>query len=302
MTRGRACVGKQGAGDGMAQAAQRRGSTSSTLSTGEFTLCARFGAYGRGVSGVVEQRAAVFSSRPQAVEVFQAGAWWPGELLGWRHDESGACQVEVRVVLDGRAESAWMDLSDLRLPERRLSVAPGPTLPVDAEPALSSPGGAVLRDVSAPVDLSETVSLPMICERSPNHPAGGRRRAAETGDLPELDRATAASGTAATTAPAASTGAASPARGRHRAPVDPGRHRRADTGFLTVVPGDEHLAAPSRPATGRADRTESISPVRRRETWTAPDGEAESLTRPMRLSDYEANSRRPRVTGSVAGA
>lgn len=301
MTRGRAGVDGQGSGDVMAQAAQPRGSTSSTLSTGAFTLCAHLGAYGRGVSGVVEQRAAVFSSRPQAVEVFQAGAWWPGELLGWRHDESGACQVEVRVVLDGRAESAWMDLSALRLPERRLSVAPGPSLPVAAERALPR-AGAVLRDVSAPVDLSETVSLPMIRERSPNHPAGGRRRAAETGTLPVVDAATVASGTAATTATAASTGTATPARGRHRAPADPGRHRRADTGFLAVVPGDEHVAAPSRPATGRADRTESIPPVRRRETWTAPDGEAELLTRPMRLSDYEANSRRPRVTGSVAGA
>ena len=285
----------------MAQAAQRRGSTSSTLSTGAFTLCARPGAYGRAVSGVMEQRAAVFSSRPQAVEVFQAGAWWPGELLGWRHDESGACQVEVRVVLDGRAESAWMDLSALRLPERRLSVAPGSSLPVAAERALPRVG-AVLRDVSAPVDLSETVSLPMIRERSPNHPAGGRRRAAETGTLPVVDGATVVSGTAATTATAASTGTAMPTRGRHRAPADPGRHRRADTGFLAVVPGDEHVAAPSRPAASRADRTESIPLVGRRDSWTAADDEAELLTRPMRLTDYETNSRRPRVTGSFAGA
>jgi hypothetical protein len=33
----------------------------------------------------------------------------------------------------------------------------------------------------------------------------------------------------------------------------------------------------------------------------APDvDEPDLLTRPMRLSDYEANSRRPRVNGSVA--
>jgi hypothetical protein len=289
MTVGRPCADGQNSGVVMAQAAQRRASTSSTLSTGAFTLCTRFSAYGRGVSGVVDQRAAVFSSRPQAVEVFQAGAWWPGELLGWRHDASGACQVQVRVVLGGREESAWMDLSTLRLPERRLSVAPGPSLPVDAERVLPR-GGAVLRDVSAPADLSATVSLPMIRERSPNHPAGGRRRAAETGAMPAV---------AGGGVPAEAT--ASPARGRHRAPADPGRHRTADTGFLTVVPGDEPAAAPARPSAGRAGRTESLPPVRRRESWTVPDvDEPDLLTRPMRLSDYEANSRRPRVNGSVA--
>lgn len=271
----------------MAQAAQRRPPTSSTLSAGAFTLCTRSGAYGRGVSSVVEQRAAVFSSRPQAVEVFQAGAWWPGELLGWRHDESGACQVQVRVVLGGRAESAWTDLTTLRLPERRLSVAPGPSLPEAADRAPSR-SSANLRDVSASADLSATVSLPMLRERSPHHPAGGRRRAPETGALPVA------------AAPGGVVDA--PARGRHRAPADPGRHRRADTGFLAVVPGEEHAAAPARPAANRADRTESIPPVRSSESWAASDEDPELLTRPMRLSDYESNSRRPRLNGSLAGS
>lgn len=224
------------------------------------------------------------------MEVFQAGAWWPGELLGWRHDESGACQVQVRVVLGGRAESAWMDLSTLRLPERRLSVAPGPSLPVDAARPPSR-SGATLRDVSAPVDLSATVSLPMIRERSANHPAGGRRRAPETGAVPVMDGAR-----TAVEAPA------SPSRGRHRAPADPGRHRRADTGFLAVVPGEEHVAAPGRPAVNHADRTQSIPPVRVRESWSALDEEPELLTRPMRLSDHETSSRRPRLNGSLAGS
>jgi hypothetical protein len=239
----------------------------------------------------LEQRAAVFTTRPQAVEVFQSGAWWPGELLGWRHDESGACQVEVRVVLGESAESAWTDLAALRLPERRLSVASGPSLPADAE-RVTARGGAVLRDVSAPVDLSATVSLPMIRERSPNHPAGGgRRRAAETGAMPAVPGGG---------SPVQS--AAEPARGRHRAPADPGRHRKADTGLLTVVSGEKPDAEPARPSVRREARTESIPPVRLRETWTAiDDDEPELLTRPMRLSDHQANSRRPRVDGSYAG-
>lgn len=243
----------------------------------------------------MEQRAAVFSSRPQAVEVFQSGAWWPGELLGWRHDASGACQVQVRVVLGGREEAAWTDLSTLRLPERRLSVASGPSLPADAERDTSRTG-AVLRDVSAPADPSATVSLPMIRERSPNHPAGGRRRAPETGAMPAV------SGQVQSVEPVTSTTSpASTVRGRHRAPADPGRHRRADTGFLAVVPGDDAPAVSARPAASTAARAESIPPVRRRDSWTAPEGhESDLLTRPMRLSDYEAASRRPRVHGSTA--
>jgi hypothetical protein len=276
-----------------AQASQGRAPTSSTLSTGAFTLCTHSAAYGRDVSGALEQRAAVFTSRPQAVEVFQSGAWWPGELLGWRHDESGACQVQVRVVLGGRAEAAWTDLTGLRLPERRLSVASGPSLAADAE-RIPSRGAAVLRDVSAPADLSTTVSLPMIRERSPNHPAGGggRRRAAETGAMPVVP----GGGTPAQAG-------ALPARGRHRAPADPGRHRKADTGLLAVVPGDQPDAGHARPSESRAARTQSIPPVRRRETWTAPENvEPDLLTRPMRLSDHQANSRRPPVDGSYAGA
>ena len=69
-------------------------------------------AYGRHVSGAMENRAAVFTSQPQAVEVYQAGAWWAGELLGWRHDADGSCQVWVRVVLGGVEETAWTDLDD----------------------------------------------------------------------------------------------------------------------------------------------------------------------------------------------
>lgn len=276
----------------------RRG-PSFTTSRGEFVnpqygrvhpACS-FWTYGRRVSGVSEQRAAVFSSRPQAVEVFQSGAWWPGELLGWRHDESGACQVQVRVVLDGRGESAWTDLTALRLPERRLGGAPGPSLASNVERVVSR-GGTLLRDVSGPADLSATVSLPMIRERSPHHPAGGRRRAPETGATPAVsgaDRSVAA--------------AAPPVRGRHRAPEDPGRHRGADTGLLTVVSGDAPAAAPPRSAGSRAVQTGNVLPVRPWESWPAPDeDEPELLTRPMRLSDYQRNSRRPRVDGSLAGA
>jgi hypothetical protein len=112
---------------------QRRPPTSSTLSVGAFTLCRGSDAYGRRVSGAMENRAAVFTSKPQAVEVYQAGAWWAGELLGWRHAADGSCQVWVRVVLGGVEETAWTDLETLRLPERHLAMAPEPASAARAE-------------------------------------------------------------------------------------------------------------------------------------------------------------------------
>ena len=242
---------------------QRGAPTSSTLSTGAFTFCCHSTAYGRRVSGATEDRAAVFTTRPQAVEVYQAGAWWSGELLGWRHDADGSCQVWVRVVLGGIEESAWTDLASLRLPERHLSVAPpsaasSPYAPATQEMSLSRhPAG---RRVAATSGVpSATAGLSMVRDfsvvpngspavrtggrrRAPDEtaaPSGGRRRAPEVvapGSVPggrrrapEAAPASAASTTASGPAPAA-------ALGRHRAPVaDAGRHRTADTGLFSRV-------------------------------------------------------------------
>ena len=70
----------------------------------------------------------------------------PGELLGWRHDADGSCQVWVRVVLGGVEETAWTDLATLRLPERHLSVArprgaPRPGDPGDVRGPRTRPAG-----------------------------------------------------------------------------------------------------------------------------------------------------------------
>jgi hypothetical protein len=68
-----------------------------------------------------------FAGQPQPVEVFHAGRWFPGELLGWRHDEAGSCRVRVRCVVGGLRHTAWTDLAHLRLP------TPGPTPEVEAD-------------------------------------------------------------------------------------------------------------------------------------------------------------------------
>src|SRR5687767_3890044 len=82
------------------------------------------------VSGPSPSRAAVFTSSPQSVEIYERGAWWPGSMLGWRHDSTGSCQAWVRVEFAGVVEDAWVDLTLLRLPEscdeRHLALAREP--------------------------------------------------------------------------------------------------------------------------------------------------------------------------------
>jgi hypothetical protein len=250
----------------------------------------------------MENRAAVFTSQPQAVEVYQSGAWWPGELLGWRHDLDGSCQVWVRVVLGGVEESAWTDLSALRLPERHLAVAP--VASVEAAPVTrEAPATRVMPAApGAPGDrdLGETAILPLVRDLAVTparaaadvHRAGGRRRAPETGPLGIVSAND--SSFAGPAAPAIAT------RGRHRAPADPGRHRAADTGMLPAISeGSSGGACRPAPRTARAEEKLSAAP---RDPWsTAVDPEPELLTRPMRLSDLAPHSRRPRVDGSLAG-
>src|SRR3712207_6536695 len=55
-----------------------------------------------------------FVGDPQPVEVFHAGAWLPGELLGWRFDDAGTCRVRVRCVVGGLRHTAWTYLTHLR--------------------------------------------------------------------------------------------------------------------------------------------------------------------------------------------
>ncbi|WP_155858953.1 hypothetical protein [Candidatus Blastococcus massiliensis] len=260
----------------------------------------------------MESRAAVFTSSPQAVEVYQAGAWWSGELLGWRHDASGACEVWVRVVVGGVEESAWTDLADLRLPERHLAVAPRLGA-ADSRVQQELPTGqavAVLRGTSRSGDASQTAALPMIRDMAPaagrasgSVRSGGRRRAPEDGDIQLVSAAT-------VPVPA----------GRHRAPDDEGRHRAADTGVVgradefrlasvdtqavpeprrPVRPAGGGWSAPSAPSARPSRAEESIG--RSEVCGGRGDAEPDLLTRPMRLSDHVPHARRPRLDGSLSG-
>jgi hypothetical protein len=235
----------------------------------------------------MENRAAVFTSSSQDVEVHQAGAWWSGSLLGWRHEPDGSCQVWVRAVVAGIERTAWTDLVDVRLPER-------PTL--HSVPPVAVHGSADSQQDA----LTSTISLFAVRDGAPQdvagpatvvggHRPGGRRRAPEAPDVPARG--------ALRTEPSAT----SP--GRHRAPaaedaVVPGRHRAADTGVFPAVPAErpvdrtedrtaERAAVPARPrrtddAWGSAESTGRLVPVLPEPGGPADD--SEFFTRPLRLA------------------
>lgn len=276
----------------------------------------------------MENRAAVFTSEPQAVEVYQAGAWWAGELLGWRHAADGSCQVWVRVVLGGVEETAWTDLSTLRLPESRPAARPERHLTMAPDTATAA---AVARERSVArhpssrrehaLDASATAHLPAVRDlsvvpsgppaatggrrRAPEVPApnaGGRRRAPEEPQVSTGGRRRAPEG--------AETAASTPSvLGRHRAAGTKGRHM-ADTGLLPAITDEAPAPRPAgrraAPSTAEHHRVLPLVRSARAEEasgeWSPPAGlESELLTRPMRLSDHAPHSRRPRVDGSLSG-
>jgi hypothetical protein len=159
------------------------------------------------VSAIPGSRPAVFTQHSQHCEVFVEGAWWPGSLLGWRHDGQGACQVWVRVTVAGVDRETWTDLVGVRLPETR----PAPPLVPDGDIGpFASLGEELLPGASAVplLSLSEAAAREQrVAGVLPaSAPVAGRRR--HGADVTAEQ-------------PAVPVGAAA---GRHRA----GRHRAAD--------------------------------------------------------------------------
>jgi hypothetical protein len=249
----------------------------------------------------MENRAAVFTSSPQDVEVYRDGAWWAGSLLGWRHDSAGACQVWVRAAVRGVDETSWLPLDLLRLPEpaaqRHLSLVGAPAAQTD-DAALTGTMAAI-RAVPAPrartrpgadgrIDPTATTGMPVVRDLPERRSApaasdrpGGRRRAPEP---PTVEHG------------AVVTAAGSASAGRHRAAAptsataaaSAGRHRAVDTGVLPVVRDD----AP-------APLTEL--PRRRTPVPRADEPDSHLLTRPMRLTDAVAGRIPQPRRGSVSG-
>jgi hypothetical protein len=243
----------------------------------------------------MENRAAVFTSSSQDVEVHLAGAWWSGSLLGWRHVPDGSCQVWVQAVVAGVERSTWTDLVDVRLPERP-ALHPVPTVPSAEQPVgrgRDEPGGTVL------LHAVRGTGSGAVGDPAAGRPSGGRRRAPETQEVPAW--ATARRETAGAPAPS----------GRHRAPApaDPaaaGRHRAADTGVIAPVPAEGDVPAgapataprptpaggsPRRPGGTRIGASTGRLPV---VPEPAGPGDADFYTRPLRLTSSVPRPRSPR--------
>ena len=216
------------------------------------------------MSAISGRRAAVFTSQSQNVEVRVEGAWWPGSLLGWRHDGGGACEVWVRVTVAGTDREIWTDLGEVRLPE----ADPAPVLVPDAPAELSLgmaeellPGASAVPRLS----LSEAAAREqrvagVLPASAPGAERPLRRHGGDvTAELPAVH------------------GEVVP--GRHRASAMAGRHRAGD-----ALPQPEEA-----PATELGDATVLLP----RAT------EADWMTRPLRLGDRVSRPRLVRPDGAL---
>ncbi|PRY48746.1 hypothetical protein LY71_108124 [Geodermatophilus tzadiensis] len=208
--------------------------------------------------------ASVVFRAPQDVEVLLDGAWVPGGMLGWRHDDAGGCQALVRArderpgplpAADG--EGRWIDLAAVRLPERHLALA-------GAAPGASATG-AVAVPASGPAP-APTVAMTAVQPGGRTRRAGRRHGGDVTAEQPAAGSVTA---------------------GRHRAPADTGRHRA-----LTVeMPA---LTAASAPV---ADAAAAPAAVPAAVPTGVPPVEPDMVTRRIRLDDLGSHPRggRPAV-------
>ena len=59
----------------------------------------------------------LLAGEPLPVEFCHAGAWHPGVLLGWRHQDDGTCRLRVQFLVGGLRRTSWIPMVDVRLPE-----------------------------------------------------------------------------------------------------------------------------------------------------------------------------------------
>ena len=248
----------------------------------------------------MENRAAVFTREPQEVEVYHDGVWWPGSLLGWRHDAHGSCQVWVRFSLGGTESTAWTDLDTLRLPGAASAAGAGQGAPrpgalsddtMVANAVVDPAATRQMQRVGGATDGSRRSGRPAVPVSAPSREkrsdeAGWRRAAAEVG------------------------GGRGAAPGRHRAPAAAsggGRHRAADTGAFPAVADVGPVSEPAVP--DRASWPMAMKdkwPVVVEDAWapsadgpwaTPAGADVDLFTRPLRLKPVASGALpQPRAT------
>ncbi|SFP91738.1 hypothetical protein SAMN05660464_0157 [Geodermatophilus dictyosporus] len=213
--------------------------------------------------------ASVVFRAPQDVEVLLDGAWVPGAMLGWRHDEAGSCQALVRSrdersgplpAADGAGR--WIDLAAVRLPERHLALA---------GEAPGSPA-AVPAPVSAP-----TVAMTAVQPGGRFRRTGRRHGGDVTAEQPAVGSVTA---------------------GRHRAPADSGRHRALTVEMPAVTAASTPGAEVAGSTAGAPAVDPGMDPVV--DPGVDPGVDPDVLTRRIRLDDLVSHPRggRPAVRPS----
>jgi hypothetical protein len=220
-------------------------------------------------------RSAVFIQQSPDVEVCLDGSWRRGSILGWRHDDGGACEVRVRAVVAGAPCEVWVDLASLRLPEQPAPAPPTVTLVLTPQ----GPSG-VAREPGAPSAATVTLSRAAARERLVAGVLAAPELAAD-GTGAGLRRRHGGAETAE--APAVSVGAVV---GRHRAPAGAGRHRAADQESAA------HRAGSASASLADAAASVAAEPV-------AEPAESDCLTRPLRLGDRLTRPRLPRPDAVV---
>ncbi|MBM7805372.1 hypothetical protein JOD57_001209 [Geodermatophilus bullaregiensis] len=177
------------------------------------------------MSAAVNSRAAVAFRSPQDVEVLVDGAWVPGAMLGWRHDETGGCQAQVRWRDGADGETTWVDLAAVRLPERHLSLASAEA--PAAPPAAHTGGQGSAARPDATVVMTAVTPARRAFRAARRHGADGTAEQSAVG-------------------PAGA--------GRHRAPADAGRHRALTAETPAIALGaPAHTPAAAADAAGEPD-------------------------------------------------
>lgn len=194
-----------------------------------------------------DEATSVFAGDPQPVDVHHRGIWYPGEMLGWRFDESGRCLARVRCVVDGLRHSTWKQLAELRLPE--------PTPP----PAVQAAEAAQAGRTAPPADLPAGIPTLPDPPAAPVERPAGIPAAAAAPVIPPVAWGTV--GRHETAAPVRDSAHA----GRHEtaAPVrvsaDAGRHARSEDDTLPhALLVDRARRRPAVPRPAPVPRTSAV--------------------------------------------